>query len=605
MIHDPKHGSWYRDAPVPWWKSACIYQVYPASFKDSNADGWGDIPGLISKIDYLQDLGVDCVWLSPCFDSPMEDMGYDVSDYQKVYRSYGTVEDIDQLTQACHERNIKLVLDLVVNHTSSAHPWFQASRSSQASSKRDWYIWRPPRYTENGIRIPPTNWRSYFAGSTWTFDESSQEYYLHLYAPSQPDLNWDNPKVRSAVYEETMRFWLDRGIDGFRIDTVNKYSKDTRFLDVHVTDPSSPYQPAPEMWCNGPNIHTYLREMHQQVLAPYSAVSIGELSNCPSASDVLPYVSASDPQQSMCFQFDLIRLGTGGGFGDKYHYQPFPLSTLKHMTSKWQTFIENTDAWTTVFCENHDNGRAVSRFGDTSTESSWEASAKLLALWQTTLTGTLFLYQGQEIGMRNMPASWSIEDEYRDVESRNFYREAHSDTKDPTRIEKVSQGLRILARDHSRLPMQWDDSCYAGFTDPQSESQPWMRVNDEGLQQCNVATQTGKKGSVLEFYRHMLDLRKRFQDIFVFGTFLLLEPEDEELFAYIKTSEKGGKALVVMNFSKQEQECLDVCAVLGCEVGEAELLVCNLDDCYDEEEQQRRKGVLRPWEGRVYACSAA
>lgn len=244
MIHDPQHQYFGKS---PWWKESTIYQVYPASFRDSNGDGLGDLPGVLEKIDYLHDLGIDCIWLSPCFDSPQEDMGYDVSDYQAVYPPYGTVSDIDRLIAACHDRSMKLVLDLVVNHTSDQHPWFKNSRSSRESSKRDWYIWRPARYSPSGERLPPTNWRSYFAGSTWTYDKDSGEYYLHLYAPSQPDLNWDNPEVRQAIYRETMQFWLGRGCDGFRIDTVNKYSKDTRFVDVEVTDPMSPHQPAPEM----------------------------------------------------------------------------------------------------------------------------------------------------------------------------------------------------------------------------------------------------------------------------------------------------------------------------------------------------------------------
>ncbi|KAK2036451.1 glycosyl hydrolase, partial [Colletotrichum somersetense] len=308
----------------PWWKDATFYQVYPASFKDSDGDGWGDLPGLIGEIDYLYDLGVDVVWISPIFESPQADMGYDVSDYQKIYAPYGTVEDVDTLLDECHHRGMKVILDLVVNHTSVEHDWFKQSRSSRDNPKRDWYIWKPARYDEDGVRHPPTNWRGYFAGSTWTWDEHSQEYYLHLYAPDQPDLNWDNDSCREAIYKDTMRFWLDRGVDGFRINTVNKYSKRTDFVDAPVTDPASPHQPAPEMWCNGPRIHEFIGEMNRKALAPYNAVSVGELSLTPHPSQVVPYVSAAARELDMVFEFSIIRLGNGNGFGAKYIYQPFP-----------------------------------------------------------------------------------------------------------------------------------------------------------------------------------------------------------------------------------------------------------------------------------------
>jgi alpha-glucosidase len=350
-----------------WWKDATFYQVYPASFKDSNGDGWGDLPGLISEVDYLNDLGVDVIWVSPIFESPQKDMGYDVSDYQKIYEPYGTVEDVDTLIRESHRRGMKVILDLVINHTSDQHAWFKESRASKSNPKRDWYIWKPPRYDENGIRHPPTNWRGYFACPTWTFDEHTQEYYLHLYAPDQPDLNWENEECREAIYENTMRFWLEKGVDGFRIDTVNKYSKRQDFVDAPITDATLPHQPAPEMWCNGPRIHEFIKEMNQKMLAPYNAVSVGELSNTPLPSQVIPYVSEAAKELDMVFEFSIIRLGTGNILGGKYIYQPYPLSRLKSLTETWQRFIEGTDAWTTVFCENHDNGRAVSRFGDTST----------------------------------------------------------------------------------------------------------------------------------------------------------------------------------------------------------------------------------------------
>lgn len=595
-LHTVTDGAKGFVGKVPWWKDAVFYQIYPASFQDSNGDGWGDIPGVLSRIDYFYDLGVDVLWLSPIFESPQADMGYDVSDFQKIYAPYGTIEDVDALMLACHDRGMKLILDLVVNHTSVEHEWFKQSRSSKDNPKRDWYIWKPARYDENGSRMPPTNWRSYFAGSTWTWDETTQEYYLHLYAPEQPDLNWDNVDCRKAIYENTMRFWLDRGIDGFRIDTVNKYSKRTDFVDAPITDPTSPYQPAPEMWCNGPKIHDYIREMRQEALDPYGAISVGELSNTPDPAQVLPYVSSSAKELDMVFEFSMIRLGTGDGFGAKYIYQPFPLSRLKSLTSTWQTFVEGTDGWTTVFCENHDNGRAVSRFGNTSTPELWCRSAKTLALWQATMTGTLFLYQGQEIGMVNMPTSWGIE-EYKDIESSRFYAEA-AKSGDPCRTEATVRGLQVLARDHSRIPFQWDPSPNAGFTTANAD--PWMRVHDN-YGNINVAKQTGDSSSILEFYRALLPLRKRYRAVFTHGAFKLLDPANESLFVYVKEASSrlsGQKALVMLNFSVQQQPCPDVALALKCPSKDVVLLISTSNSMTKGSE--RSPQALDPWEGRVY-----
>ncbi|OAA38284.1 Alpha amylase [Cordyceps fumosorosea ARSEF 2679] len=576
-----------------WWKDATVYQVYPASFKDSNGDGWGDLPGLISKIDHLQDLGVDVVWVSPIFESPQKDMGYDVSDYQAIYAPYGTVDDVDALVAECHSRNIKVILDLVVNHTSTEHKWFKESRSSMDNPKRDWYIWKPARYDANGLRHPPTNWRGYFAGSTWTWDEETSQYYLHLYAPDQPDLNWENAACREAIYENALKFWLERGVDGFRIDTVNKYSKRQDFVDAPVTDPQSPHQPAPEMWCNGPRIHEFIHEMYQKVLGPYNALSVGELSNTPQPSQVIPYVSAAAKELDMVFEFSVIRLGTGNGFGAKYEYRPYALSKLKSLTETWQAFIEGTDAWTTVFCENHDNGRAISRFGDSSTPEAWLQSGKAIALWQTTMTGTLFLYQGQEIGMVNMPATWGME-EYKDLESRNFYFEA-ADSGDQSRLERTMKGLQILARDHSRIPFQWDDSPNAGFTT--GDAKPWMRVHDN-FRTINAAKQASDPNSILSFYKDALQLRKEHSDVFIHGSFKLVDPEDEFVFAYLKegsiTETGRRKAIVVLNLSREARPCADISRALKCRVDEVRLAVGTRELVNDQSQ------LLAPWEGRVY-----
>lgn len=573
-----------------WWKDSTFYQVYPASFKDSNGDGWGDLPGLISEVDYLHDLGVDCIWVSPIFESPQKDMGYDVSDYQKIYEPYGSIEDVDTLVREAHQRGMKVILDLVINHTSMEHPWFKESRSSRTNPKRDWYIWKPARYDENGVRHPPTNWRGYFACSTWTWDEHTQEYYLHLYATDQPDLNWENEACREAIYENTMTFWLDRGVDGFRIDTVNKYSKRQDYVDAPITVPGQTSQPAPEMWCNGPRIHEFIHEMNRKVLAPYNAVSVGELSNTPHPSQVIPYVSEAAQELDMVFEFSVIRLGTGNIMGGKYIYQPFPLSRLKSLTETWQKFVDGTDSWTTAFCENHDNARVVSRFGDTSTPELWEQSAKTIALWQATLTGTLFIYQGQEIGMTNMPKTWGIE-EYKDIEARNFYAEA-VESGDEKRIQATLEGLQILARDHSRIPFQWDDSPNAGFT--AKGVKPWMRVHDE-YQSINVAKQRKDPFSILSFYKRVLRLRKQYSELFVHGTFKLLNAEDETVFSFVK-GDSERKAIVVLNMSRGERPGPDIVAAMGGK--EPRLLVSTRETGAFRVKNGRP--MLDAWEGRVY-----
>ncbi|KNG88796.1 alpha-glucosidase [Aspergillus nomiae NRRL 13137] len=566
-----------------WWKEATVYQVYPASFKDSNGDGWGDIPGLISKVPYLHSLGVDVVWLSPMYDSPMHDMGYDVSDYENVLPAYGTVGDIERLIDACHERGMKLILDLVINHTSDQHKWFQESRSSKDNDKRDWYFWRPPRYDEDGNRLPPSNYRGYFAGSTWTWDEHTQEYYLHLYAKEQPDLNWDNEAARKAIYDSAVRFWLDKGVDGFRVDTVNKYSKHTNFPDVQVTDPKSYIQPAIQMWCNGPRIHEFLREMYDDALQPYGdVVTIGELANTPDPEHVLKYVGASAKQLSMVFHLDIGHIGMGKSLEDKYIFNPWKLTEMKSIVTKWQSFIEGTDGWTTAFCENHDNGRSVSRFASDAPEHR-ERSAKMLALMMMAMTGTLFLYQGQEIGMINAPRDWSV-DEYKDIEGRGYYEEAERQLAagvDATRKDRIMDGLRILARDHARLPMQWDDSPHAGFT----TGTPWMRAHDL-YPEINVQKQWDNPESVLSFWRSVLRLRKEYREVFIHGAFEVVDFDNQQTFCFIK-SRNEKKALVALNFTTENQPFTQAATT-----EQMKLLVSNYAEPLPE--------TLQAFEGRIY-----
>ncbi|OAL49734.1 alpha-glucosidase-like protein maltase [Pyrenochaeta sp. DS3sAY3a] len=569
-----------------WWKEATFYQIYPASFKDSNGDGWGDIPGILQKMNYIASLGVDVVWLSPMFDSPQIDMGYDVSNYEGVYAPYGTVEDVEKLIDACHKHHMKIILDLVINHTSDQHAWFKESRSSKDNPKRDWYFWQPPRYDAQGNRQPPTNYRSYFAGGTWTWDEHTQEYYLHLYDTTQPDLNWENEDCRAAIYDSAMRFWLNKGIDGFRVDTVNKYSKVLPFADAPVTDPTSAIQPAAQMWCNGPRMHEFIKEINRDVLSHYRTydgqpvVTVGELSLCPSPESVIPYVSAVQKELDMVFQFDITHLGQGPpGANDKYDFAAWRLPEMKAIVQKWQCFVEGTDAWTTVFNENHDNGRSVSRFANDAPE--WrEQSAKMLALWLCGQTGTLFLYQGQEIGMINASKEWDMA-EYKDVESQNYWAEAvrlADDGTDPTRKERIAHGLQLMARDHARLPFQWDDTVNSGF----SQGRPWMRVHDE-YRSINAARQEGDKDSVLSFYKRVLRLRKEHADVFVYGTFEVLDHEDLDTFVYRKRYQEK-EALVVLNFTTKPQPLP--------RTDDLKLLVSSYSKSTSD--------TLQPLEGRIY-----
>ncbi|KAI1007704.1 Alpha-glucosidase [Podosphaera aphanis] len=561
-----------REHKRTWWKEGVIYQIYPASFKDSNGDGLGDLPGILSKIDYIADLGIDIVWICPMYASPQHDMGYDISDYQAIHAPYGTMKDIENIIDACHKRGMRLILDLVINHSSDEHAWFQESRSSKDNPKRDWYIWRPAKYTKDGVRMPPNNWKGYFGGSVWEWDEPTQEYYLHLYAKQQPDFNWENETCRKALFENSMEFWLDKGVDGFRVDCANNLSKFTDFPDAPIVLDTFE-QPSSHLTVNGPRIHEYLREMGS-VLSKYDSVSVGEIPFTYDPQQVLRYVGASEKQLSMVLQFDFVDLGHGDAL--KYKYTEWKISQMKKVLANLQTFIEGTDGWTTAFCENHDQGRSVSRF--TSDAPKWrERSAKLLAMLMCATTGTLFVYQGQEIGMINAPKDWTI-DEYRDLESINYFNERVA--ANPDSVESTMKGLQILARDHSRLPMQWDDSEFAGF----STKSPWMRVHPS-YKEINVSSDTKNTSSVLNFWRKMLQIRKKYRDIFVYGTFQGHDMENEKTFVFGKAD---NKAVVVLNFTENEQTFTMPVD------GKWELLVGNVGGI------DPKKYKLQGYEGRIY-----
>ena len=564
-------------APRRWWKDGVVYQIYPASYKDSNSDGLGDIPGIISKVDYLRDLGIDTVWLSPMYESPQIDMGYDISNFEAVHAPYGTVEDMEALIKSCHDRDMRLILDLVINHTSDKHAWFKESRSSKDNPKRDWYIWRPAKYDKNGKRMAPNNWQSFFGGSAWKWDEFTQEYYLHIFAVEQPDLNWENESTRNAIYESAMRFWLDKGVDGFRVDIVNMYSKGNELPDAPIVDRSSFTQPAASLICNGPRMHEFLREMNTKVLSHYDAMTVGELPNTPDPAHVLRYVGASEKQLNMVFQFDVADVGVGES---KYDYKGYKLTELKDAVTKWQKFIAGTDGWTTAFCESHDQGRSISRYASDDPQHR-ETSGKMLAILMVTLTGTLFIYQGQEIGMINMPKDWTVQD-CRDIESINHYNSVKERTNgDEAALKKVMEGIHICGRDNARTPMQWDNTLNAGF----SLVKPWMRVHDL-YPEINVAQQEGNKSSLLNFWKMMLRLRKEHRDLFTYGTFEVFDVDNEETFVYWKEF-NGRKAVVALNFTGMEQRLSR--PVIE---GKWELLVSNYKLQVEDE--------LKPYEGRIY-----
>ncbi|KAJ4289379.1 hypothetical protein N0V88_006857 [Collariella sp. IMI 366227] len=544
-----------------WWKQAVIYQIYPASFCDSNGDGIGDLPGITSKLDYIASLGVDVIWICPMYDSPQVDMGYDISNYEDVYAPYGTLDDMVTLINETHARGMRIMLDLVINHTSDQHAWFKESRSSKDSPKRDWYIWRPAKYSASGERLPPNNWRSNFGGgSVWEWDETTQEYYLHLFATEQPDVNWENPETRKAIYASSMEFWLERGVDGFRVDTVNMYSKPPGLPDAPIVDPTTPYQPAGMVYCNGPRMHEFLSEMNA-ILTKYGAITVGELPCTPDTARVLKYVSAKEKQLNMVFQFDIVDVGFGHTHKFETTPKNFTLVDFKAAVDLTQALIRGSDGWSTVFLENHDQARSVSRFTDDRPEFRVRG-AKLLALMEACLSGTQYVYQGQEIGCVNAPKDSYPAENYLDIDSSQFYnmvKERHgADNK--AELDKAFSAMQYIARDHARIPMPWNGKAkYGGFSEAAEKAgkevkEPWMKPHPLAGE-IDVASQLDDPESVLAFWRKMLRFRQDNKDLLVYGGFRDLRPLDKDLFVFVKETQQGGgaKVLVVLNFTAEEK----------------------------------------------------
>lgn len=526
-----------------WWKEASVYQIYPSSFNDSNGDGIGDIPGVIEKLDYIQALGVDIVWICPIYKSPQVDMGYDIADYRAIDARYGSMEDVDRLIHGLHQRGLKFLMDLVVNHTSDQHAWFQASRSSKSDPYRDWYIWRKPRIDDDGHRHPPNNWSAYFGGSAWTFDDLTGEYYLHLFAPEQPDLNWECEAMRSEVYD-TMRFWLDKGVDGFRMDVINLISKDPMLPDATVADTTKRYHHGCEHYANGPRIHEYLRDIGA-IMKEYDAFSVGEMPWISDADEILRCVGSERNELNMIFNFDIVE-GIDHGAGGKFSPKDWQMSELKEIVSKWQQFMYNNHGWNALFLENHDQARAISRWASDKTQYRQQAS-KMFATFLGLQSGTVFLYQGQELGMSNIPEEWEME-EFRDLETLNHWQELCEGQLDDESRRTAKKQYHLKSRDNARTPMQWSAERHAGFT----SGLPWFRVNDS-YRSCNASSQFGVAGSPLEYWAEILRLRKAKPDIFVYGDFHLVDREHDDVFAYMRTAEDE-TALIVCNFREWEVE---------------------------------------------------
>ena len=543
-----------------WFKDAVIYQIYPRSFCDSNNDGLGDIPGIISKLDYLKELGVNCVWLSPVYDSPQEDNGYDISNYKDIYKPFGTLDDFKKMLDEMHKRGIRLIMDLVVNHTSSEHPWFKDAISSKDSPYRDYYIIRKGR--KNGKK-PPNNWSGFFAEKAWE-KMDTEDYYLHLFAKGQPDLNWENPKVREEV-KDILRYWLDMGVDGFRCDVITLISKDQRFKSVMPTIALA----GKEYFINGPRLHEYLHELNKDVLSHYDCMTVGE-TVLSSLDDAKKLVNPEREELSMIFNFD--HTDTDNYLGIKWFYRKFSLTRLKKVVDKWQHGLFNT-GWNSLFIENHDQRRSLGRFGTDEKNYRYE-SATMLGATYFFLQGTPFIYQGQELGMTN--GDFTSMDDLKDVEIKNTYALAKKIKILKPLIEKYKFDL---TRDNARTPMQWNNSTYAGF----SNVEPWLKVN-ANKEYINVEQDLNNEKSIIKFYQKLIAFRKG-NDVIKNGEYICLNKKDKNIYAY-KRVLNNQEVVVIANF-KGKQIKSNIIDTLN----EHELVLANYINT---------SNVLEPFEVRVY-----
>lgn len=505
-----------------WWKEAVAYQVYPRSFNDSNNDGIGDLPGVIEKLDYLKDLGIDVIWLSPMYQSPNDDNGYDISDYRAIMDEFGTMEDFDRLLKEVHHKGMRLILDLVVNHTSDEHPWFIESKSSTDNPKREWYIWKDPK--EDGSE--PNNWESIFNGSAWEYDELTHQYYFHLFSKKQPDLNWNNPEVRNAVFE-MMNWWFDKGIDGFRVDAITHIKKTLEAGDLPLPKGKS-YAPAFDVDMNQPGIQPWLQEMKDKSLSQYDIMTVGE-ANGVNPDNAKEWVGEEEGKFNMIFQFEHLGLWSTGD-------SKFDVKSYKTILNRWQKSLEDV-GWNALFIENHDQPRRVSTWGDD--KQYWYESATSHAVTYFLQQGTPFIYQGQEIGMTNYPFD-SIET-FNDVAVKNEYNIVKAQGGD---VNALLNKYKMENRDNSRTPMQWDQSTNGGFTN----GTPWFPVNPN-YKTINVEQQIHDPQSILQFYKDLIQLKKS-DEIYTYGQFNLVDEDNPNLFAYTRTL-NSKKVLVVGNLTDQ------------------------------------------------------
>ena len=543
-----------------WWKESVVYQIYPRSFMDSNNDGIGDIKGITSKLDYLKNLGIDVIWLSPVFKSPNDDNGYDISDYEDIMDEFGTMSDFDELLSEAHNRGIKIIMDLVVNHSSDEHKWFVEARKSKDNPYRDYYIWRDGKDGST-----PNNWDSIFSGSAWEYDEETNQYFLHLFSKKQPDLNWENENLRQAVYS-MMKFWLDKGIDGFRMDVCNLFSKAEGLPDIGEEGPEGIYM-------NGPKIHDYLHEMNKEVLSKYDIMTVGETPGV-SPKHARDYVGEDRDELNMVFHFELMDLPNAS---DKFYKKPYKLTDIKNIFMKWYDGLENI-GWNSLFMNNHDQPRMVSRFGN---DSKYRIeSAKMLATLIHTFKGTPYIYQGEEIGMTNI--CFDDIKKYRDIETINYYNEKIKNEDEKSLIERI----KITSRDNARTPMQWDDSLNGGF----SKSTPWIDVNPN-YKQINVKESLEDSNSIFNYYKELIKLRHN-NDTIVYGDVKLIYPENESIFAYTRNLEDE-QLMVVLNFYENE---IDFKIPDNIDIDKLEIILSNYKDKVIKNETIK----LRPYEAIVY-----
>ena len=581
-----------------WWKEAVVYQVYPRSFNDANGDGIGDLKGITEKLPYLAKLGINVIWLSPVFDSPNVDNGYDISDYFAIMSDFGTMEDFDEMLETAHKHGIKILMDLVANHTSDEHPWFKESRSSKDNPYRDYYIWKDPKgFDEDGNPIPPNNWASEFGGPAWEWDEATGQFYLHIFFKEQPDLNWENQKVREDLYS-MVRWWLDKGVDGFRLDAINIISKPEGFPDDPSTDFEKHTSSIPFVISNGTMVHPWMKELTRETFSRYDVMTVGETS-ATSPEDAKLWAGYHTGELNMIFHFDHMGVDNdpNGSLGGKWSYAPYKLTELKRILNDWQTTLEG-NAWGSLYWNNHDQPRVVSRFGNDSDEFR-TLSAKQLATTLHFMQGTPYIYQGEEIGMTNVKFD-SIED-YRDGDSIRFYEDMHVDHKRLSH-EEAMQAIYIKGRDNARTPVQWDASANAGFS-PEGVT-TWINVNPN-YPAINAEAVLADEDSIFYHYQQLVALRRgELKDLMVYASFAPVDSlqvphdEDEAVYAYTRTGGADGSPaneslLVISNFTADELERDFAVLAEARESGaRVELVSSNYKD--------DAGSTLRPYEAKVY-----